>query len=426
MLDPLPHPTGRADFLLGMLRNLAAVRDPMEVVNTFAEGVRTAYKPNSVIYLSTNGLPPGHYRVLRFQSDQGIELLPRIDPAKPLLDVPVRCGGLLGEICAHGRSFIGDPRQFSDDTDLAPLLAPFRVVVASPVVTIDWWMNWIILLDEDVRALTVDDLENLILQSNLLGVVISNLQMTRQLANANEQAQREVEQIARIQRALLPEGPPEVPGLRIACSYETAVQAGGDLYDFAPLDEHRWAMIVADASGHGPAAAVVAAMVSTLFRAVPARSLGPCDLLTQINCHLNERQVEASFVTAFAATYEPATRRFVYCRAGHNPPLLMDGPKVRQLDGAGGLPLGILPDAPYEDCELYLSSGQTLLLYTDGVTEAGPSVESQFGIEGLTRALRIPAAAPTQIIEHILAGLGAFQGPARRKDDQTLIAICVA
>ena len=89
-------PTERADFLLGMVRNLASVRDPIDVVNTFANGLRTAYRPNSVVYRSTDGLPPGHYRVLRFQSASGIELLPRLNPPLALNDVPVRSGGILG------------------------------------------------------------------------------------------------------------------------------------------------------------------------------------------------------------------------------------------------------------------------------------------------------------------------------------------
>ena len=167
-------------------------------------------------------------------------------------------------------------------------------------------------------------------------------------------------------------------------------------------------------------------MVSTLFAAI-SRSFGRP--FSPIEPHqlpsLNDRRVETSFVTAFVAIYEPATRRFVYSRAGHNPPLLVDGGDVRNLDGAGGLPLGIDSDATYVDCELHLKMGQTLVLYTDGITEAGPSVESQFGIEGLICALRKSGASPTSVIEHITADLRDLQRNTQRKDDQTLIAIRV-
>jgi sigma-B regulation protein RsbU (phosphoserine phosphatase) len=429
MPESSPQPTDRADFLLGMLRNLANVRDPIEVVNIFVKAVRTAYEPNAVVYLSTDGLPAGDYRVLRFQSASGAELLPRLNPPFTFKDIRVRSGGILGAISASRRAFLGDPRQFADATDLAPLLAPYKIAAASPIETSKWWMDWVIMLDENPAALNSDELEDLVLQTNLIGVVIENIRKTAQLAAANERIEREVRQIAGIQRALLPAGAPEIAGLRIACSYETAVEAGGDLYDFVPLDETRWAIIIADASGHGPAAAVVAAMVSALFRAFPAGVVLPSDILHHIDCHLNERPVETSFVTAFVAIYEPGTRRFIYSRAGHNPPLLfdgaIDGDEVRQLDGASGLPLGIVSDAAYENCEVRLRAGQTLLLYTDGVTEAGPSAEGQFGVDGLIRALKGSSESPDAIIHRITADLRAIQGDTQRKDDQTLIAIAV-
>ena len=122
------------------------------------------------------------------------------------------------------------PGSSRDQTDLASLLAPFQVAVGSPIDTRNWWMNWIIRLDEDPQALTNDDLEDLILHANLLGVVIDNIQMTQQLVAANEQIEREMQRIGEnSMHRYYPTVRQKILVCDIVhCSYETATQAGGD------------------------------------------------------------------------------------------------------------------------------------------------------------------------------------------------------
>ena len=175
--------------------------------------------------------------------------------------------------------------------------------------------------------------------------------------------------------ALLPEPIPDIPGLRLAASYETFGQVGGDLYDFLPVtsDDGLWCMFIGDASGHGPSAAVVAAMVQATLHACAAGSAGPADLLQTLNRRLCQKRIEGSFLTAFMGFYEPAGRRLRYASAGHPSPALLPrlaNHAARFLEAAGGPPLGIDDDASFDEATVGLPPGQTLLLYTDGISEA--------------------------------------------------------
>ncbi len=319
-------------------------------------------------------------------------------------------------------------------------MAGNRSLAAVPVLDPQMPINWVILLHPSPGYFNVEQLEALILRANLVGAVSKGLWMSQQLAAANSQIAREIEQIARIQRTLLPAQLPEIPGLSIAAHYETFDRAGGDLYDFARLegdpttpDDDRWAILIADASGHGPAAATVCAIVHSILHAYPKEPAGTAELLKHVNRHLCAKQIESSFVTAFLAFYQAGTRELVYARAGHNPPLLISaleekghGPGrgvIRELDAARGLPLGIDVDAAFSEDRLVLAPGQMVLLYTDGVTEARNSAGDMLGTEGIERALAScddgAQAAVRCLTEAVLAHLGS----EKAGDDQTILVL---
>src|SRR5262249_49190765 len=154
-----------------------------------------------------------------------------------------------------------------------------------------------------------------------------------------------------IQKGMLPRPMPDIPGVRLAASYETFDRAGGDYYDLIPLGSQAsgvqhdpygpWGVLIADASGHGPSAAVRVAVIHALLRGAEMRKGGPIDVLGYLNRPLATRAVNGSFVTAFYGVYEPRTRELTYARAGHNPPIIKNpgsGGSVRWLEDAGGMP----------------------------------------------------------------------------------------
>jgi sigma-B regulation protein RsbU (phosphoserine phosphatase) len=253
------------------------------------------------------------------------------------------------------------------------------------------------------------------------------------LARAHALIDREVERIGRIQRALLPNPLPRIPGLEIAASYETFGEAGGDLYDLVPLagpgapENERWGVFIADASGHGPAAAVVIAMTQALLHAPPPGVTGPAALLRHLNEHLCCRPIEGSFVTAFGAVYDPASRQLTFARAGHPPPLLVRplAQQVERLDAFGGYPLGIDAGQTFQEATLQLRAGDALLLYTDGIQEAQNPSGVEFGIDGIEAAVRCSRGTPQQLVAVVRHAVLAHAHGRPATDDQTLVAISV-
>ena len=151
---------------------------------------------------------------------------------------------------------------------------------------------------------------------------------------------------------------PRFPNLELAAYYRTSRWAGGDYYDFFPLPDGRWGILVADVSGHGTPAAVMMAITHSLAHSLPGPADPPAALLGHLNRQLSMHYTVANevFVTAFYGIYDPAARTLTYSSAGHNPPRLIrcrDG-TVQSLEEVGGPPLGLVEDLEYEQttCEL--------------------------------------------------------------------------
>ena len=257
--------------------------------------------------------------------------------------------------------------------------------------------------------------------------------MVKQLQQANAWIQREVDQIAEIQRSLLPEGVPQIPGLEIAAHYETFDRAGGDLYAFISDPDQKddpdrtRGILVADAAGHGPAAAVITAMLHTMVHTYPKHPDGPAEVLEYANHHLAAKHIVGTFVTAVFAFYNPLDRTLQFCCAGHPPPVLKlspgSGNDVTRLDQASHLPLGIVEHVGYKDASITLQSGQTVVLYTDGITEANGPNGKMFGIEGIESAVQGCTGEPDCIVNSISDALKAHQAGERPNDDQTIVVI---
>jgi sigma-B regulation protein RsbU (phosphoserine phosphatase) len=391
----------------------------------------------SAVQLSTVALGLGEFRVTRMAMADGRDLVPLRSPWEKR-ELPVRSGGVLSEVVTRGVSSIMHDLDLADDPVLGEAMGENRSLAAVHLVDPALPVNWLILMHPDPKRFRVEDLEELILRANLVGAISKGLWVSQQLEAANLRIAREIEQIARIQRTLLPAQLPEIPGLAIAAHYETFDRAGGDLYDFARMEgdpntsaDDRWAILIADASGHGPAAATVCAIVHSILHAYPQEPSGPAELLGHVNQHLCAKQIESSFVTAFLAFYQPSTRELVYARAGHNPPLLIsaagengDGRHVTgSLDRAQGLPLGIDAEAPFTEARLTLAPGEMVLLYTDGVIEAKNRAGEFLGIEGVERALAACEGGAQAAVRCITQAVREHLGDGKPSDDQTILVL---
>ncbi|HXE55927.1 MAG TPA: PP2C family protein-serine/threonine phosphatase, partial [Tepidisphaeraceae bacterium] len=269
-------------------------------------------------------------------------------------------------------------------------------------------------------------------QSGLFGRGTQNLVLRNQLSSALSTLDRELQIVGDIQRSLLPATLPTIPGFDLSASYQTSAQAGGDYYDFFPLPDGRWGVFIADVAGHGTPAAVLMAITHAIAHAHPGTHDPPAKMLTHLNHQLTSCYTRGgSFITAFYAVLDPATRTLTYARAGHNPPRLVHDGKVLSLDGQGGLPLGILERQTYCHSTVTLEPNDLLLLYTDGITEASApprrDVERElFGVERLDQLLLQCADHKAEnCLTRIRAKVAVFCQNQPPVDDQTLIALRV-
>lgn len=423
----------RIPELMDLVKSLSTCMDPLELLDRFVATMRRAYGSRCFLQLCTRGLGVGQYRVHRLHFPDGRELS-GLGLSWNSGNSPVYRTGVLSRFVAAGEPGAYNDLDLREDPVLGSHLALYHSAAAVPIIDNALGVNWAVVFDVRPDAFGEEDLEELILRANLVGAMVNNLDTARKLIGANLQIQEEIEQIARIQQALLPDRIPEIPGLRIEASYKTFDRAGGDLYDIARLGsdaggpDRRWAFLIGDVSGHGPAAAVVMAMVHAIMHAYPSRPSGPGEVLRHANQHLCAKRIENCFVTAFLAFYDPVTRELTYARAGHDPPIVKRfphcGPPTR-LDAVGEAPLGVLPDIDYAEAKLVLEPGQTLILYTDGITEAGRGAGGMLGIDGIEESLIHCSGEADCAIEHITRAILSRQGEQRPADDQTIVAIQV-
>lgn len=427
----------RVQVLMKMVRELSRASDQHEVLRIFGEGLVKLNGPRGYVSLSTRGLRPGEYKITRLYTDDSDLALHAADPWKQWNSIPVHRGGFFGEIIREPTPKLIHHLNVKSDPVVGDSLAKYGSMLAIPLFEEGEARNWAAIFRHGPEAFTVQELEETILRSNLGGATVRNTMIARQLREANAVIRRDIEEIARIQRALLPQSLPQIPGISIATSYETYDTAGGDLYDLAvlppsPVGPTRFdgwlAMVIADAAGHGPASAVLAAILNTLLYAYPRTGKGPGALFEFANRHLHAKRIDGSFVTAFFAALDPKDHTLVYARAGHNPPLIKNagaGGSVIRLDDVGGLPLGIVEDATYEMGTRKLERGQTLVLYTDGITEAMNPQREMFGVEGIERALHECSGEPACVVNSIMTALRQHEAGVRPADDQTIVALKV-
>ena len=237
-------------------------------------------------------------------------------------------------------------------------------------------------------------------------------------------------QIAKeIQAWLLPAEPPNVPGLEIAFTTRPANTVAGDYYDvFArPSDSgpRTFLIAVADVAGKSVPAAMLMATFQASLKTLSNIPGSLTDLASRMNRYAcTNSQKGRRFTTAFIAEYDPALRRLAYVNAGHNNPILRrKSGSIERLD-AGGMPLGIMEDAPYQSGQCTLESGDWLTVFTDGVIEAENIQQQEYGeIRFITMLHSGVMLAPGMLLNSILTDLDRFVGSAPQHDDVTCVLI---
>jgi serine phosphatase RsbU (regulator of sigma subunit) len=241
-------------------------------------------------------------------------------------------------------------------------------------------------------------------------------------AEANAKEEQELRIAGEIQRALQP-GRPHVTRAFAAAGAAIACRTiGGDFFDYFDLPGGKLGFVLGDVAGKGPPAALLAAMVQGIFTSNVADGQ-PARTIDRVNRVLSRRIVEGRFATAFYAVLSP-DGTLVSCNAGNNPPLLLsrDG-SVKRLE-VGGLPLGPFAEATYGEEETPLREGDTLVLYSDGVSDATGTGDEAFGDDRLLECLTGACGMePEVLIEHVLSRVRTFSADRPQFDDITLLVV---
>jgi sigma-B regulation protein RsbU (phosphoserine phosphatase) len=236
--------------------------------------------------------------------------------------------------------------------------------------------------------------------------------------------ERELEIASQIQTSALPTTFPDRDEFRLHARMIPAQEVGGDFYDFFMVDEHRLGIAVGDVSGKGLGAAIFMAMTRSMLRSAGMHGMGPAECIRHVNRILFPESLPSMFVTVACGELDLRSGEFVYCLAGHNPPVTIGPGGARELEGTGGLVVCAVPDFEFSDRTVRLQSGDSLFLYSDGVTEASDGAGGQFGSDRLLSGLgRTRGSSPQAMIEGLLSDVTAFSSGASQNDDITMLAL---
>jgi serine phosphatase RsbU (regulator of sigma subunit) len=249
----------------------------------------------------------------------------------------------------------------------------------------------------------------------------------QQEAQERERIEQELRIARLIQQTLLPKTLPQLPGYDVAAYYQPAREVGGDFYDFLDLEDGRLGLVVGDVTDKGVPAALVMATTRTMLRAAAQRLLSPGEVLRRANDALVTDIPPNMFITCLYAILEPESGHLVYANAGHDLPYrrradLSEG-AAEELR-ATGMPLGLMPGMGYEEKEIVLEKGESVLFYSDGLVEAHDPQREMFGFPRLQGMVGTHRSGGSSLIGFLLSELTRFTGEDwEQEDDITLVTL---
>lgn len=310
--------------------------------------------------------------------------------------------------------------------DMSQSIADFRIrsLMCCPLIDSDGNALGVIQIDTvDQRSrFRQDDLEVLASVARQAATVIENANL-HEAALRQERVERDLELAHQVQRGILPPGPPKIDGYEFYDCYESALQLGGDYYDYVELPGKRLAIVVADVAGKGIPAALLMAKLSADVRYCLASEPDLVVAVNRINSVISAGGWTDRFVTCAIAVLNLVEHEVTLVNAGHLPPLLrhFDG-RVQPIgEERTGIPLGIDSDFLYEKTQMQLLPGDTMVLFTDGVSEAMNDDGHLFGIARIKEELAKPIGSVNALGKHVLESVREFVGRRAQSDD-----ICVA
>ena len=237
----------------------------------------------------------------------------------------------------------------------------------------------------------------------------------------------ELELASKVQQALLPQQVPDIPGLELAAFSRPAEIVGGDYFDFFRFRDGAYGLVIGDVAGHGMSASLLMASLQASLRTLVSDYASPADVVRRLNLLFCHNIHLTKFVTLFLARFDTRTHSLTYCNAGHNPPLLFraqpKGKEPLSYLRPTGAAIGLVEEFQFGTETVFLTPGDILLLYTDGVTEAINPQEEEFGQERLVELVRDGSRWSAQeLVREVRHRLQEFTHDRPPADDTTIVA----
>jgi sigma-B regulation protein RsbU (phosphoserine phosphatase) len=258
-----------------------------------------------------------------------------------------------------------------------------------------------------------------------VAISIENARLYQRVTQQEQRLERDLAMAREVQLRLLPPAKPKHNRAEFSARFVPARTIGGDLYDFLQYDENHSAVALGDVSGKAAPAALYAALVSGIMRSVSNQHLSPSEMLRTLNDALQERRLDSQYVAMLFAVWNDENLTVQIANAGAVQPLVCRGGEIETVK-AEGFPLGLFPNAEYEEFSLSTQPGDSLIFFSDGIPDAQNVAGDMFGEDRLVACVRKNWQKPaSKIADAIIGEVAKFQGKRDRFDDETVVVLRV-
>ena len=339
-----------------------------------------------------------------------------------LKDLRLKMGeGIIGHVAITSEPVISpdvrnDPRYVNAREET-------RSEMVAPIISNNEVIGVFDLESDQLNAYTDDDLQILLLLASQVAIIIEKVMLHEQLVE-KKRLEGQLEVAREVQLELLPASDPKVEGFDI-CAYNFSTEeVSGDYYDWVSIYEDQIGLVIADVSGKGVPAALLMAFLRASLRAAIHIGYAPHISMSKVNYLLWESIERNQFVTAFYGVLDATNKTLAYTNAGHNPPLLMNADGSARFIEHGGLPLGMFRATRYYEYYLPIDTGQTIVLYTDGVTEAVNNAGEEYGRDRMAQVVREGrASSARELIDLLYRDILRWTDGRGSHDDVTFFII---
>jgi sigma-B regulation protein RsbU (phosphoserine phosphatase) len=396
--------------LANISREFSSILDLNELLSKIASTMRglIAYDAFSILVVDHDAKALRHLFSIRYDQRVNIDNVPM---GKGITGA---AAGSREAVRVHDTA--KDPRYIASHPDI-------RSEVAVPLIVQDRVLGVMDLESEAIGYFTDDHVRTLTLLAPQVASSVENARLYQEIAQREKRMEEDLKAARELQRVLLPDAELEIEGMEAAVRLRPAREISGDIYDVFEHKDGQTVIAFGDVSGKGAAAALYGGLMNGLLRTLAPRRRQPAELLKALNDALIERKVEARYVTLCVLLWDPATRRFVMANAGATPPMICRGSEILNIK-VEGVPVGLLESREYEEVPFQAEPGDTLVLYSDGITDHLNASGHEFGRGRLAHIVRGGCTRNADdLILTIFKELDKFSTTAF--DDQTLFVMKV-